>query len=284
MGFFETLFGGSESESLYSPMQKIIAAELQNKMINTLRGGGADPYSGTVVAPTAANQQAAFDAAGGLLGGPIRHDVAKATQQYLSGAPAYEIDPAQSAALFDNVVGAPARQDFGDALQDLETRYGARYGRSGGLLNAASRAADRFGTGLASERARWMRGDEMDRRTALERGMERMGSGIGLAAGTDANARGNLATLYNMGTAERGIAGEGLSEDYAKWEYSRDYNNPWLGFLGMAMTPEPRQQVQKPGILGGMLGGAKAGFDMGGPWGAALGAAGGGLLSGSAWM
>ena len=263
-GLLSGIGSGGKGKSLYTPSQKAIAGHLQENVLDALRKGGVDPYSGTVVAPTTANQQTAFDAAGGLLGGPIGHDSDKALRQYLSGAPAYQVDPAQSAALFDNVVGAPARQDFGDALQDLETRYGARYGRSGGLLNAASRAADRFGTGLASERGRWMRADEMDRRQSLERGMDRMGEGIGLSFGRDANTRQNLGALYGLGEAERNIAGEGLSEDYAKWEYSRDWNNPWLGLMGMAMTPEPTTKVPSAGLAaaGGALSGARAGASL----------------------
>lgn len=251
MGFMETLFGGTSSAPLWNTGQ----VDLRDTMVNQVRnaiGQGVPAYAGQITPGASQLQQQAFGMAPGMLGAGMAPGVQSAISGLLSGAPAYQIDPATSAAYYRDAVVGPMQQQFGDILRGLDARYGARFGRSGGQLQAANQAAERFGTQLAGIQGDLVYRDEMARRQALENAQGRIGTGVQAAFGQGAENRANLGALATLGGEQRAIAGQQGVEDYGKWLYSQPYNNPWLGFMGTALSTMPMMQTQTPGILPGL--------------------------------
>lgn len=274
MGFFDTLFGKTETTPLWRPNQFYVSDAITNQVASAI-GQGVDPYSGQITPGTSPLQQQAFGAAGGLLSNPLSTPMQSGVERLLSGEPAYQIDPATSRAYYDEAVYRPAMQEFGDTLRGLDARYGARFGKSGAQLEAAHRAAERFGTNLAGIRGDLAYRDEMARRQAAENAMGRIGTGVQAGLGMSGDMRANLGMMAGLGGEQRAIEGQQLAEDYGKWLYAQPYNNPWLGFMGTALTPTPMMQTQQPGILPGLGAAASAaGGIVGG-----IGNAAGGLLS-----
>ena len=260
MGFMDTLFGGTSS----APLWNLGQVDLRDTMVNQVRnavGQGVPAYGGQITPGTAPLQQQAFGAAGGLLSSPLGTPMQGAIGQLLSGQPAYQIDPATSMRYYTDAVYNPAMQEFGDTLRGLDARYGARFGRSGAQLEAAGRAAERFGTNLAGIRGDLVYRDEMARRSAAENAMGRLGTGVQAGLGYAGDTRANLGMMAGLGGEQRAIEGQGRAEDYGKWLYAQPYNNPWLGFMGTALSTMPMLQTQQPGILPG-LGAAASGVGM----------------------
>lgn len=288
MGLFDVLLGGTETEPLWNEGQQKLAGQIQQ---NTYEGilGGVDPYTGQIAPGATANQQAAFQGAGGLLGGlPGQVNVQPAINQMMSGQPAYQIDPATSQQFYQSAVVNPAQSRFQDTLQGIDHRYGARFGRAGSQLENAYRSGERMNTELAGIQGDLVYRDEMARRQAAENAMSRMGQGaqLGMAQNqlVGSEQRQNLGMLAGLGAAERGIQGQQNAEQYNKWQMAQPYNNPWYGLAQLALTPEPTTTTQQPGVLGGALQGAMAGGAAGGIPGAIGGGLGGGLLGGLGWI
>lgn len=262
MSWANALFGGPSESHLWNPQQMGISSALQSILGNALGQGmvnapqGVEAYGGQITPDATYNQQLAFDAAPGLLASQRNRGIEGALGSALSGNPAYQIDPATSERFYNDSVVLPAQRQFQDTLQGIDARYGARFGRSGGQQEAFGRAATDFGTNLAGIRGDLVFQDEQARRAALENAANRQVQGAGIAAEYDTskqqNNRANLAMLAGIGGEERSIAGQKSAEDYSKWEYSRPYNNPWLGFMGTALAPPPTMVTQQPGIAAGI--------------------------------
>ena len=254
MSWLDAIIGGSTNKNLWSTGQQNIAKALQRQVGDAV-GRGVEAYGGEIAPGATQNQQLAYDAAPGLLASQRNRGVETALGSILSGNPAYQIDPARSAAFYNDSVLLPAQRQFQDTMQGIDARYGARFGRSGGQQEAIGRAATDFNTNLAGIRGDLVFQDEQARRAALESAAGRQLQGVGASVGyrdsQQENQRRNLVTLAGLGGEQRAITGQQNAEDYGKWQYSQPYNNPWLGFMGAALAPPPTQTNQTPGALAG---------------------------------
>jgi hypothetical protein len=262
--------------SAWTPQQSGIVNLLGSLITGGYDGiGGLSPYNegefvyGGQLSPDATlSQQTAFNAAGGLLGSNPAgtFDTRPAMQNALSGNPAYQIDPAARDRYFSSAIEAPARAAYQDSMQELDHRYGARFGRAGSQLEAGQRNAGRFNTELSAQRADMHWQDELMRRQSMENAANRQIGGIGAATTANQNAQNNrlanMGAMLGAGGVERQIAGQGLAEEYGRWQSAQPYNNPWLGFLSAALTPEPRADYVDPGSGGMILGALGSGLSM----------------------
>lgn len=245
------LLGGPERIDVYTRGQKQVLGNLTNALNRNI-GQGAQVYGGQIIPGATANQQLAFGVAPEMLRQTI--DSRPAIQGLLSGAPAYTIDPAARERLYNEQIVAPAQNRFRDTLQQLDARYGGRFGIAGAQGRAVSNAARDFETNLAGQRASLLYADEQARRQALENGMGRVAAGVEGSIGYDQNRRQGLEMLAALGGAERGIGAQQAGEQYYKWNMGQDYNNPWLGFLGTALSASPYAVGQSEGVLGAIGG------------------------------
>ena len=248
MGFF----GGPEKMQIMTDSQVRSLDQMTGQLERNI-GQGVESYGGQITPDATANQLAAFQGAGNLFSDP-RVDSSGAINQLMSGDPAFQIDPAQREAFYQDALVAPARAQFQDTLQQVDQRYGAGFGEAGAMRGMANRATADFETNLMGKRAELIYADEMARRGAAESGMNRMVQGVGLAPTYDANRRQNLGLQATLGGEERAIAGQHAGEAYNKWQTEQDYNNPWLGFFGSAMSAQPNAIVNKPGMFGNVVG------------------------------
>lgn len=266
MGIMDSLFGGPETMQIMTDSQ-VRALDKMTGQLEQNIGRGIEAYGGQITPGATANQLAAFQGAGNLFSDP-RVDSSAAINRLMSGDPAFQVDPAQREAFYQDALVAPARAQFRDTLQQVDQRYGAGFGEAGAMRGMANRAAGDFETNLMGKRAELIYADEMARRGAAESGMNRMVQGVGLAPTYDANRRANLGLQATLGGEERAIAGQHQGEAYNKWQTEQAYNNPWLGFFGSAMSAQPNAIVNKKGYLDTIAGGI----------GAITGGIGGGLM------
>ena len=246
-----SFMGGPERVDIMTDQQKSVL----NKMLGQVSGAigqGIDPYGGQITPDATANQLAAFQGAGNLFGDP-RVDSSAAINQLMSGDPAFQVDPAQREAFYQDALVAPARAQFQDTLQQVESRYGAGFGEPGAMRGMANRAVSDFETNLMGKKAELIYADEMARRGAAEAGMGRMGQGAALAPTYDANQRANLGLMSTLGGEERAISGQQMGEEFNKWQMEQPYNNPWLGHFGSVMSAQPFAIQNNPGWGKGVM-------------------------------
>ena len=262
--FTDFFGGGTEQVPVMTPMQINNVDFLNEKILGQLQAGVGGPwYEGQIAPDATANQQAAFGAAGGLLGNAQGYvDPSQATQQALSGQPAYEINPEAREQFYQESIYNPAKNSFNDTLQGLDHRYRG-FGQSGAQFGQASRAAADFEVGMGAQRGQLHMQDEMRRQGLATDAANRQLGGIGAA--NQGNQAGNQMRLQNLGmlgalgSDERAIQGQQNSELYNKWEGAQAYNNPWVNkFLGTALSAQPYANVAKPGILDQINSGVKS--------------------------
>lgn len=249
MGFMDDIFGGREKVSTLTKPQTGVVNTLSRKLKNILKNDEAGPvYEGQIAPGVNANMLAAFEGAGQL---GQNTELSGAISRLLS-------DTGESPGVEDyyqRSVVAPARQEFNDALRQVDARYGDTWGQTGGHQQMVAEAASRFGTGIGSVLGELVYNDQQ---AALDRQLDRQNVGIQGALGQSQDERGRLSTMLGIGDYERGIEGENLAEDYAKWEQGQVYNNPWFGFLGPAIGTQTFGYGEKPGLLQQVQAGTQA--------------------------
>lgn len=222
MGLFDGgLFGSSGGQFANRDIARL-TRNLASR-INSEFGQPADVYSGPIAPGINPQIEAALAGASGLLA--PNEDVSGALSQLLAG-------PGDQQAVrdfYESSVLAPAQQAFGDQLQQIGDVYGSTWGTSGAMPRMVADATSRFGTGLGSVLGELVYND---RNAALDR----LGTGVGLSLANNQNQAQNLQTVLGLGDYSRGIAGEQNMEAYNKWLAGQEYNNPWLGFLGTALS------------------------------------------------
>lgn len=234
MGLFDGgLFGDSGGGVTNPHLQKLIK-NLSKKMVSEL-GQPADVYAGQIVPGVNANQQTAFDAAGGLLYEDPA--IGEGISRLLSG----QGDPQAVRDYYNESVLAPATQAFNDQLQQIGETYGDTWGVSGAHPKMVADATSRFGTGIGSVLGELVYND---RNAALDR----IGTGVGLAQNQQQQRAGMLGQVLGIGDYQRGLDAENYQADYQKWLAGQDYNNPWLGFLGTTLGTA-QQEAPQAGLL-----------------------------------
>lgn len=231
-------FSGDSGGQIMSRDIRATTNKLGKIMKNQL-GQGAEVYQGPLVPGTNPQIEAALAGYGGLL----EQDpaVSAGLSQLLSGAG----DPEAVRRYYEESVLAPSQLAFNDQLQQIGDTYGSTWGTSGAMPRMMADATARFGTGIGS-----VLGDLVfqDRNAAIDR----IGSGIGLSLNNQQTQAGMLNNVLGMGDYSRGIAGEQNQADYSKWLSGQDYNNPWLGFLGTALSTAQPSAPQASGLEKGI--------------------------------
>ena len=240
MGIMDFFTGGTSQQSTLSGAQREVMGAL-GKYLTPEIGKGAAQYQGQTLAPT---NNMMTSALGGFPGvtGDTNALFRNAMGSVLGGAE----DPAAVEALYRSRLD-PARLEFNRTLQDVEGRYGDTWGRSGALPEMAGRATAEYGMGLNS-----MLGEMVfqDRNQAKDRQLQGMAPSVAMQQ----QRIGNLESLYDAGTTQRGLAQEPLTEGYNKFLGEQWYNNPALQLLGPMLGTQAVQNVQKPGGFGALTG------------------------------
>lgn len=221
MGFMDDIFGDSGGQVMNRDTRKLIGA--LSKRLRKELGQGAEVYGGPLVPGSNENIDMALQGAGGLL----YQDPA-----VMSGISQLLAGPGDGQAVrdyYESSVLAPAQLAFQDQLQQIGDTYGSTWGTSGAFPRMAADATARFGTGIGSVLGELV---YADRNAALDR----LGMGVNASIANQQNQAGMLGQVLGMGDYERGIQGEQYAADYSQWLSGQDYNNPWLGFLGTALS------------------------------------------------
>lgn len=226
MGLTDTLFGDSGG-GIANPATAKLTRRLSNILVNQI-GDGAEVYGGDLVAGSNANIENALGGASGLLYQDPQIQAGLA--QLLAG-------PGDGQAVRDyyqSSVLDPATLAFQDQLQQIGDTYGNTWGTSGAFPKMAADATARFGTGIGSVLGELVYNDR-------NASLDRISQGVSGSIANQQNQAGMLNQVLGMGDYERGMLGEENQANYSKWLSGQDYNNPWLGFLGTALstaTPE----------------------------------------------
>jgi hypothetical protein len=240
MGLMDDLFGDSGGQIMSTDLRK-----LTNELGGLLRGQlgkGADVYGGQLTPGMNQNTLDAFGAAGGLMTGNPEQDAA--IQRLMSGAG--DIEGVNQ--FYQQSVLDPSRRDFNDALRVVDDRYGDVWGTSGAHAKAVADATSNYGIGLGQVLGNLVYND---RNAAADRQL----GGVQASQSAEQNQMAQLNTLLGVGDYQRGLEGEGLAADYSQWQAGQAYNNPWLGFLGTALST-----AQPSPPRAGLLEKAQAGF------------------------
>jgi hypothetical protein len=212
-------------------------------------------------------QQQTFDQAGNYMQGglPMQGLRNEAIGQYLSGQPAFTVDPAQRDAYFQQAFVDPAQRQFQQQiLPQAFERFSGQSMSSPDMMHAIGRASSDFGTGLSAARAGLIDRDITREQAAREAGMGRMSQGL------DLGREEVLAPLRfgnALGQQQRGIEGELMREQGMQQIYQQNpMMNPNLQWLTTALQPTKSPVMQQPkagwgekigGIFGlGGIGGA----------------------------
>jgi|JI10StandDraft_1071094.scaffolds.fasta_scaffold23901_3 hypothetical protein len=251
MGIMDTVFGDAGG-GIANPKTAKLTRRLSNKLLNEF-GEGAEVYGGDLVAGTNANIENALGGASGLLYQDPQ--IQAGLSQLLAG-------PGDGQAVRDyyqSSVIDPATLAFQDQMQQIGDTYGNTWGTSGAFPRMAADATARFGTGIGSVLGELVYNDR-------NASLDRIGQGVQGSLAAQQNQAGMLNQVLGMGDYERGLVGEENQANYSQWLSGQDYNNPWLGFLGTALstaTPQAPQSglLDKAGAIYGMTpGGRLQGF------------------------
>lgn len=221
MSLTNDLFGDSGG-SIMNPATAKLTRRLSNKLVNEF-GEGAEVYGGQITPGSNANIEAALGGASGLL---YQDPAIQAGLSQLLAGPG---DQQAVMDYYQSSVLDPATLAFQDQLQQIGDTYGNTWGTSGAFPRMVSDATARFGTGIGSVLGELVYND---RNAALDR----IGQGVSGSIANQQNQAGMLGQVLGMGDYQRGMVGEQNQEDYNKWLSGQDYNNPWLGFLGTALS------------------------------------------------
>lgn len=228
------LFGGSEERSLLTPQQNKFMRKIFNS-VNPTIGKEVPGYGGETIAginPMMQGAMASFPGTANLTPG-----VEAALAAQLSGAG----DPAGVRSIYESAL-APAKVNFMDTLNEVGSRYGDVWGRSGAHPMMAGRATADFGMGLNNLLANLVYQDR-------QAGMDRQAAAIPMATGLRDSNMNAMAQVYNMGTAQRGITQQKLTGDYNAWNAKQWYNNPAIPIGQSMMGIQAKGYVNEPGVF-----------------------------------
>lgn len=238
-----SLFGGTQKIDLLTGGQRRLLDDLTGQIQDNI-GVSPDIYQGNVV-PGMSRQQARGLGIADMLDPNRIPGLDSAIGDMVAGRGANGLD---SDAYYRDAVYNPAKLALDDELRQIEARYGSSGGMSGGFGDAIGQGVARFGTGIGQVMADLAR----EERTLAD---ARRAGGVSAAFGrTNDIASSAAALLGPIGGVERGIQSELNLGDLNSWQASQDYNNPWLGFVGPALSTQAYGVGQQQGILPGIAG------------------------------
>ena len=182
-------------------------------------------------------QAQAFQGAGqfgaGQFGGQQARMGAIANQ--LAANPSFQFDPAQTNQFFTEQIENPALRTFRNQLMPQIASRFLPGGQTGAALKTATGAAGDLAANLASQRSSFMRGDQQLGAEFMERALGRQAGGIGMSQSEDLR---RLSVPFQLGGAERGIAGQQGAEDFSRFMFQQPFASPNLAmFQGLAGDP-----------------------------------------------
>ena len=240
-------FGGSESIDVLTRGQK----QLLNKGTGILEEqfGQAGPvYEGQISPDANYNQLLAFGGAPSMLS--QTGDTNPAVQSMLQGQSAY--GPIDQEQYFQQAIYDPARQAYEDEKRVMESMYGDTWGQTGGYQDIMQKGAARFGTDIGAQHGQFM----LDQQNIAN---QQRAMGVEGSFGQQSNLADTYQNLLGIGGEQRSIEGQGLEEEFNRWNAGQDYNNPWLGFLGPLVGTQAYAVGQNPGQAAGLAAGMSAG-------------------------
>jgi len=236
-------------------------------------GQGITPYAGQTVPGVSPLQQAGFGAAGGLT------PIATGGMEYFGdilgqadpGAPGRFMGTAEQT--LQNVLQPfdpkmlmeslePARQ-FGMDIykQDVMPAIAEKYfsgGEGGAGYRELARGGQRLSAGLGAELASYIYGGSEAQKGRQQAGVGQAmqlaglpGSVLQQAGQVGGMGTDMLSQMMNIGGQQRGITGEQLGGEYAKWQQAQPWANPYLQqFLGTALGQPPMTPYLEQGAQG----------------------------------
>lgn len=212
---------GDSGGKIMSPDIRKLTNELGELMRGQL-GKGVDAYGGQIVPGMNENTASVLGAASGLMTGDPNRDAA--IQSLMSGAG----DPEGVRAYYESQL-APSQKSFMDSLRVIDDRYGDTWGTSGSHGKVVGDATANYGIGMGQLLGQLT----FDDRNAAR---DRMATGVSASFANSQDQMSRLGALLGFGDYQRGLEGEQLGADFSKWQTEQAYNNPWLGFLGTALS------------------------------------------------
>ena len=281
--------GGDTDITTYDPYEGTGVRELYKQLAGQLSsqiGKGVTPYPGQIVPGASSLQQQGFGLAQGL--GPM----ATGAGQFF-GDTLGQVDPGMTGRAMgtaeqtlQNVLQPfdpkmlieslePARKFGMDVYkQDVMPAIAEKYfsgGEGGAGYRELARGGERLSSGLAAQLASYIYPA-----SEAQKGREQIGVGQAMQmAGMPGQIAGQagqvggmgtdiLSQMLNIGGQQRDITAQQMQEPYQKWQQAQPYNNPWLQYMGQALSQPPMgmmAQQQGPGWssmlpgLGSFLGG-----------------------------
>lgn len=264
--------GGSEGGIKMMSMldKKSGQRQLWTDLVKQISGIMGQPFNmPDMVGGPSALQQQTFDEAGQYISGglPMQEERNRAIQQYLTGQPAFGIDPAQRERYFQEAFVAPAQRQFQEqVLPQAFERFSGQSMSSPDMMRAIAHAGSEFGTNLTQARATLVDRDIAREQAAREAGMQRMGQGLtlGMEEVLSPLRFGNV-----LGGQQRDIANQLQQQAGMQQVYQQNpMMNPNLQWLTTALQPTKAPIMEQPkagygqrilGMFG--LGGLGAGID-----------------------
>lgn len=233
------LLGGSGSgsggqvtqTSGFTPDQLALLKQIGDQVSGQI-GQGAEAYPGQEAAGPSDIQNSLFSLMGSA------PDLAGWANGQLTSNKTY--DPTAARDYWNQSFVQPAEQNFNEntlpALMEQFAGQGAL--SSGGFNRAVTKAAGDMNTQLGGQLGNILYQDKNTFNNDQYRNKT-----LGLSTLDNV-----LNQMRSAGGTQQGIAQNQLNEGYNKWNQSQPYNNPWLGYLGQAMTsPYQAQNYQTPG-------------------------------------
>jgi hypothetical protein len=248
-GLGDLLFGEKPSINSYENM-----TPEQKKLLETLLGQvqgtaetGVTPYSGDIYAGPSSLNQSLFSGAENLLAGndPTQAVLDKMLNRYSEGA-MYEFNPNRTIDMFNASVRDPAMREFNtEILPGIAEKYaGQNAGRSGAVLKTMADAGADLERNLSGQLSQYLYNAE-DQSNKNKLSFE-----TGVLPGIIDQPLQNLQSLMGIAGTQQGIDQSQLTEDFQKWEYGQDYNNPWLQYLNSLLGLQTTTPVVNPGTPG----------------------------------
>lgn len=253
----DLLFGEKPSINSYENM-----TPEQKKLLETLLGQfqgtaetGVTPYSGDIYAGPSGLNQSLFSAAGNILSGndPTRAVLDKLLTKYSGGYEDTPFNPNPTIDMFNTSVRNPAIKEFNEEiLPGIAEKYaGQNAGRSGAVLKTMADAGSDLESSLSGLLSQYLYDAEnQNTQNNLSKYLNFENTGASILPGLIDQPLQEIQGLSGIAGVQQGLDQNQLTEDYQKWEYGQNYNNPWLQYLNTLLGLQTTTPVVNPGTPG----------------------------------
>jgi hypothetical protein len=206
-GLFSNFFGGASSKSKvtqtpnWNPQQQQEFNDLYSQIQKT--GLGPAPSSPDAYVPRTAQDQQYFDYAN-----------SEAVKKMATGEVPYDVGPEFANQYFEQSIRPIAEREWRETTRPgIEEAYAGSTFNSTGRLDAITKATEKYGEGLAAQKAGLIYNEEKARRAAIDAAYGRIPAGQDVAAKSAAYARG-IETEKVMNSVQKYLMGESVNGQY----------------------------------------------------------------------